>query len=375
MNKKAVWWVVGIIIVAIIIAVANQKQSDTSIIKIGFVGPLTGDAAVYGITEKNATEMALAQVNSAGGINGRQLQVIYEDGKGTGKDATTAAQKLISVDGVKFILGGVFSSETLSIAPVAEQAKVLQFSAFSSAPKISEAGNYVFRNAPTDNDGGKLDAQLLSQRYKKIAIISESTDYSAGIHQILTDLLPKSGVSIVDDESYKGETKDFRTLLAKVKATNPEAIYFNPGTSPQAAGLLVKQARELGIKQPAYYNFMMGGAEAIKSAGGAAEGVIFSDVSDLPQGSKDLLSQYRAKYNSDPASEYELGSSYDRVMILVQAMKAVGTDPSKVKDYFYSMKNYDGMVGSYHFDQNGDVVGVGFSHFIVKDGKKTPYNP
>lgn len=374
--KKIIWWIVGlVVIVIVIVAIAGVKSSPSgSAIKLGFIGPLTGDAAVYGTSERNVTNMVVEEVNKAGGINGRKIEVIYEDGHCNGKDASSAAQKLINVDGVRLILGGICSVETLAAAPVAEKSKVILFAAFSSAPAVSAAGDYIFRNSPSDNDSGKIDAELLAKRYKKVAIISEQTDYSAGLRQVLLERLPKSGITIVDDEQYKGDTKDFRTILLKVKASNPEAIYFNPGTSPQAAGFLVKQARELGITVPAYFNFFMGNVETIKIASSSADGVIFSDASGLRADKKALLEQYKARFGTDPGSEYELGAAYDRIQIVVNALKAVGDDPDKVKSWLYSMPEYDGTIGRYRFDQNGDVVGVGFAHYIIKGGKKTLYS-
>ena len=113
-------------------------------IRIGAIGPFTGDAAVYGQSEKNAIELAVQEINLDGGINGKKLEVIYEDGKCNGMDAATAAQKLINVDKVDIILGGVCSGETLAIAPLAEANEVLVFSSFSSSPDVTNAGDFIF---------------------------------------------------------------------------------------------------------------------------------------------------------------------------------------------------------------------------------------
>lgn len=377
--KRAILWIVALVVViVVIVAIANDSRQQAAVqtgpIKIGFIGPLSGDAAAYGATEKNATEMALAKIHQMPEYSGMQVDIVYEDGKCNGKDAASAAQKLISIDQVQVILGGVCSAETLGAAPVAEASKVLLFSAFSSAPAITNAGDYVFRNSVSDNDSGTIDADMLASKYKKVAIISEATDYSAGVRQVILDSLAKKGVQVVDDESYQGGTKDFRTILSKVKAANPDAVYFNPGTSPQAAGLLIKQARDLGITAPAYFNFFMGNKDTEAIAGKSAEGVVFSDFAGIASSSKWLISDYKNAYGSDPANESELGSAYDRVFIVLQAIKAVGYDATKIKDYLYAMTDYPGTIGTYRFDKNGDMVGTGFSHFIIKDGVKTSYN-
>ncbi|MEK7185690.1 MAG: ABC transporter substrate-binding protein, partial [Patescibacteria group bacterium] len=175
----------GIIVLVLIVwgitAFTNPSGapvSETGPIKIGFIGPLSGDAAVYGETEKNAVEIALEEINQSGELK-RRLEVIYEDGKCSGKDAVTAAQKMINIDKVSIIFGGVCSSETLGLAPVVESNKVVLFSAFSSSPLISQSGDYVFRKSPSDSDFGKADAELIaSQGIKRVAMISENSDYS-----------------------------------------------------------------------------------------------------------------------------------------------------------------------------------------------------
>lgn len=375
--KILIWLVVIIIVVWGIYTGSNSTQkSGTSAeapVRIGFVGPLTGDAASYGETEKRAIDLAMAKIKLMPEFANRSIEVLYEDGRCSGKDAATAAQKLINVDMVKFIMGGVCSGETLGIAPLAEKSGVLLFASFSSAPAITTAGDFIFRNSPSDIDAAKLDSVVLAAKYKKVAIISETAEYSEGLRKALTDSLVAKGVTIVADETYAANTKDFRTILSKIKNANPDAIYFNPGTSPSVAGLLLNQTRDLGIQTPAYFNFFMGNEETIKIVGKNAEGVIFSDGLGIAGDSKTLLEDYKAKYGSSPANEYELGAAYDRTFILLNAIKEVGPDPVKVKDYLYKMPDYHGAIGTYHFDQNGDMTLVGYTSYIIKDGKKTAY--
>ncbi len=375
--------IIGLIVLILIIwgiSSSTKETTDTPSasnepIRIGFIGALTGDGAVYGATEKNAITLALEKIKQRPEFADRTIEIIYEDGKCSGKDAATAAQKLVNIDQVKLIFGGICSGETLGAAPITEKGGVILFAAFSSAPAITNAGDYVFRNSPSDIDAAKLDAEVLSQKYKKIAIISETAEYSEGLRKSLSERLAAKGVTIVADETYASGIKDFRTILTKVKNANPDAIYYNSGTSPASAGLLLNQARDLGIKAPAYFNFLMGNEETIKIAGKNAEGVIFSDGIGLRPENKNLLDEYKARFGSNPGNEYELGAAYDRVFILFNAIKAVGTDPTKIRDYLYSMPDYKGTIGTYHFDQNGDMTLVGYTSYIIKDGKKTAYTP
>ncbi|HEY4524485.1 MAG TPA: ABC transporter substrate-binding protein, partial [Candidatus Paceibacterota bacterium] len=337
-------YIVAVIVIALVIWgfvfwSGNQTTPTTAEpIKIGFIGPLTGDGAPYGETEKNAILLALEDLASK--PDAQKLEMIYEDGKCSGKDATSAIQKLISIDKVKIVLGGVCSAETLAAAPIAEQNQVLMFSAFSSHPDISKAGNYIFRNSPKDTDVAHLDASTIAQKYKKVAMVSENTDYSIGVREIMKNLFSEKEISIVADELYSGGSApvtDFRSILTKIKSSQPEVLYVNPGTSAKVGGLIVKQARELGITVPIHGNFSLGTADALATGGEYMNGVVISDSSGLADTGKDLIARYKIKFAKDPANEFEMGASYDRITILTEAIKKVGYDTDKIRNYLYNL--------------------------------------
>ena len=371
--KKYIWAIVVVVII-IVIATLIRQPKDTSAIKLGFIGVLSGDGAPYGETEKNAVEIAVKEINDNGGINGRKVEIVYEDGKCNGKDAISAIQKLLSIDKVNIILGATCSAETLAIAPIAEQNKVLLFSAFSSSPLVTDAGDYTFRNGPSDADIAKLDANVIVAKYKKVAMINENTDYSQGVRGVMNKIFTEKGTSVIYDENYNSGTKDFRSILTKAKAANPDVIYINPGTDTKAGGVIVKEARELGILTPLNGNFSLASQDSLTAGGKYMNGVVSTDGTDLSQKGKDLIAKYKEAYGKDPSVPYEMGSSYDRVYIIKQAIESVGTNPTKIKDYLYKMPDYSGAVGTYHFDKNGDVVGVGYISVLLQDGKKIPYN-
>ncbi len=355
-TKTILWIVVALIVIGgIWYGVSTEEEKET--IKIGFVGPLTGDGSVYGQGEKNAVEMAISEINKKGGINGRPLKVIYEDGRCNGKDAVTAAQKLINVDRVKIILGGTCSSETLGIAPVAEENKVILFSAFSSNPKITDAGDFIFRNCYSDFLGGKEAARMIKER--KIALITENTDYSQGIREVLKKEFRKLGGEIIANEIYEPGEKDFKTHLIKIRKENPEAIFINPGTSATDGGLIIKQIKELGINSVLYGNFLLGSQDTLEIAGDVMEGVVFFDApglrADNPK-AVNFLKKYKENYPS-PGSDYEIGARYDSVYIIAGSLEECGEDTRCIRDYLYDLEKYEGVIGTYNFDENGDVVG------------------
>jgi branched-chain amino acid transport system substrate-binding protein len=353
----------------------NPAPASGEPIKIGYIGPLSGDAAVYGETEKNIIGYAIDDINKNGGISGQPLEIIYEDGKCNGKDATTAAQKLISVDHVQIILGGVCSSETLAAAPIAEKGKVILLSGFSSSPDIAKAGEYIFRNAPSDADVAKLDAETIAAKYKKVAILSENADYSLGIKNVMKEVFSSKDVQVVADENYTGATSDFRSILTKIKSVNPDVLYVNPGSSPKDGGLIAKQARELGIAAPIHGNFLLGTLDALAAGGDALEGVVISDSIELNADTKNLKTIYKEKFGTDPAHDLMMGTAYDRAYIIKMALDKVGNDATKIKDYLNNMGEYKGVIGSYTFDDNGDLLGQAslFTEVVIKNGQKVPY--
>jgi branched-chain amino acid transport system substrate-binding protein len=266
MNKTT-QIIIGIIVAVIILAgiwygVSKKPTAPTTKepIKIGFIGPLSGDAASYGIPIKNAIALAVEEINNAGGINGRKIEIIYEDGKCNGKDAVNAAQKLINIDKVNIILGGMCSGELLAIAPITEPAKVLLLSPSASSPDITHAGDFIFRNNPSDADGGKALAKLVREKYTKAAIISENTDYAQALARVFVEHFRSLGGEVVAQENFDPGVKDFRTILTKIKASNPEALVINPQTEI-AGGLIVKQAREIGITIPLYGTVALAGTK------------------------------------------------------------------------------------------------------------------
>lgn len=192
----------------------------------------------------------------------------------------------------------------------------------------------------------------------------------------MLEVFKNKSITVVANENFGGASvvTDFRQILTKIFASKPEILYVNP-TSPRAGGLIIKQARELGFTGAIHANFSIASADSLEVGGKYINGVIISDATELSEKGKDLMEKYTQKYGKGPANEYEMGASYDRLYIIKEVIEKVGYDTEDVKDYLYSIRNYQGSVGTYSFDENGDVVGVGFTNFVLKDGKKEAYKP
>ncbi len=346
-------------------------NSGSSTIKIGYVGPLTGDAASYGSDTLNAVTMHIDEINAAGGINGKQIQLIAEDGRCNGADSASAAQKLVNVDKVVAILGGQCSSETLAIAPITEAAKIILFSAVSSSPDVTTAGDFVFRDYPSDAYKGKVLAKLMSdQKLTKIAILSENTDFCQGIRSKTKENLA-SGSLLVFDEVVDPGTKDFRTLVTRLKDLKFDALVIN-GQSDAFNGALAKQAREQGLTQKFFGTDTADSATMVTVAGKEAlEGMEFINTSStLGEGGADsFAAKFRAKYGEPKSNMSYATLTYDGAGVVAEAIGKVGTDSTAIRDYLYSLTGYAGAAGTFHFDKNGDVVGIGYGVKTFQDGK------
>ncbi len=339
-------------------------------VKIGFVGPLSGDAKSYGEPILNAVKLAVDEINQSGGIMGKQIKLIAEDGLCEENGAQMAAQKLIDTEKVKFIIGGVCSGETLAIAPLLNSSQAVAISPSSSSPDVTLAGDFIFRNTPSDADIGKALANLISKQYKTVAVISESTDYAIDLRNVFKEEYEKAGGKLVYDGLYSTMDSDFKSYIGEIKAKNPQAILINPQTEA-SGGKIVKQIFEAKLDTPLFGTNVVAGATALEIAGKDAEGIKIVDNPSLDRDNvvaDNFLTNFTAKYGQ-PTFEFYLGAAYDGVYLFKQAMVSEGYDADLVKNYFYNLKNYSGIIGDYRFDKNGDLVWIQYSVKEIKDGQ------
>ena len=338
---------------------STKPAVDTSPIKIGVMYPLTGDAGAYGLPIQKATQIALEEVNAKGGVNGRKLEFIYEDSKCNPKDGNSAAQKLVNIDKVKVIIGGVCSGETLGAAPITEANKVILISPSATSPDVTTAGDYVFRVAPSDAYAGVVasDYSFKDLKARKAAIISESADYPQGLRKVFKENFAKLGGTIVADETYNPEDTDFRTQVTKVKAANPDIIYVVPQTPPKGI-LLIKQIKEAGIKTQLLTAEVLIGRNVVKENAVNFEGMIGIEqkYDDKAPKSAALLAKYKQDMGEEAPFPTFMSGAYDIVYLLADAIAKNGYDSDKIKVYLYGVKNYEGSVGKLTIDENGDTI-------------------
>ena len=349
-----------------VLSCGAKTGKDKNVIKIGVIGALTGNVAQYGTSAINGFKLKVKEINAAGGINGKKIELVVADSKGDAQEAINAFKKMVSQDKIDIFMGEVTSGPSLAIAPLAQQAKVPMITATGTAFDITKDKEFVF----TDPYQGVVVAKYAkSKGYKNVTVLTNTgSDYSVGLANAFKEQAKKEGIQ-VKEEQYTADDKDFRALLTKVKGYNPEVIfvpdYYN------TIGLILTQSKELGINA----QFMGGdGWDGIQTNfGKVANGAIFASQfapDDPDQHVQKFIAEYKKEYKADPIIFAALG--YDTGTILETALKNVKDLSSKdeIKD---AIKNFTGtnlVTGSLKYDSERNPEKK-VTFIEVKDGKLT----
>ena len=329
--------------------------------KIGVMESLTGPGETYGTVSNQAKQMAVEEINAAGGVNGRMIELIVEDSKCNAQDSITAYNKLTDVDGVKIILGTSCSGAMLGAAPLAEKEGVVLFSGLATNPDIAEAGDYIFRTSMSDAQLGIDTGNVLwADGIRNLATITEATDYAEGVRRTSVAQFEKRGGKVVGEERYASDVTDFRTQLTKLIGANPDGLHV-AAQSEFTGGTIVKQVRELGYEGPIYSEIVVIGTTALEIAGEAATGLkaISAELDPANNKAQEVLANFRAKYDYITLPWY-LGSAYDDVYITAECLKQTDDDQDAdgVRDCLYNI-TWSGAIGdNFSFDEKGEVIGL-----------------
>lgn len=342
-------------------APAEPEPADAEPFRIGVMESQTGAGETYGTVAVQAKQLAVDEINAAGGVNGRPLELVVEDSKCNAQDSITAYRKLTDVDGIKIILGTSCSGAMLGAAPLAEEDGVVLFSGLATNPDIAEAGDYIFRTALSDIlVGADTGNTLWADGVRNLATITESTDYAEGVRRTTVEQFEKRGGEVVASEQYASDVTDFRSQLAKLIAAEPDAIHI-AAQSEFAGGTVIKQLREIGYDGPLYSEIVPSGTTALEIAGDAATGLkaVFADLDPANAKGQEVLGNFRSRYDYVTLPWY-LGSAYDNVYIAAECLKRTGDDQDAdgFRDCMYEI-TWSGAIGTdYSFDAKGEVVGL-----------------
>lgn len=363
----------------------GEKKADT--IKVGANLEMTGGSASYGISSKNAIELAFKEINEKGGINGKQLELVVADNKSEAAEATNAMQKLVSQDNVVAVIGPNLSSSVIAASAINNSAKVLDIAPMATNPYVTvdqasgKTKDFNYRTCFIDPFQGTVMAKFATAELgvgNAAVLIDNSSDYAKGLAQFFKENFVKEGGAVTAEESYLQKDTDFKATLTKIKATNPDFLYV-PGYY-QEVGLIVKQARELGMNMPIAGGDGWDSAKMPEIAGAAALNNTYFSSLYSPEDSSDINKSFVAAYEKAYGQKPDVFAalSYDSALLVAEAIKNAGsTEPAKISEAMAKINGFSGVSGSVTFDDKHNPVK---SAVILeyKDGAqslKTKINP
>jgi len=353
-NGAKKWWGWGVVVVVILIIIGFARTPENKgTVRIGVPLALSGSAAGFGESIKMGYDLAVEEINNKSDL---KLELLYDDTLSQLETAVSAVNKLIDIDKVDILLGPLRSSEVLAVAPIAEKNKVLLFNPIASTGDITNAGDYIFRNRETGAVHGIAMARyFLDRNIKNVAVLYAKSANSQTYSEAFEKYFSENGGKIVSSEGYEEKLNDYRTIIHKSLVNDPEAFYVSATLGPDA-GLALRQIREAGFK-----GFVGGSAgiesdEFLKTAGAWAESMIYTGPSYSTDSEEisGFVSSFESKYGKKP--DAFSANAYDAINLIVLGLKKCGDNPTCIKDYLYSVKDYPGVGGLTTFDSNGDVI-------------------
>ncbi|MCI6799468.1 MAG: ABC transporter substrate-binding protein [Spirochaetia bacterium] len=374
--------VLGSLVLAMLFAFTSCGEKKSEEIVIGGIFPLSGNVAVYGVECKNGIDLAIEEINAAGGINGKKVVLISEDDEGNPDKTVNAYQKLTSKDKVKLIIGSLTSGCTQAITNRAQAQKVVQIAPAATAPAITDAGDYIFRACYTDPFQGKVGGKFAIETLnaKNAAILYDAgNDYSVGLTENFESAFTVAGGTIVAKEAYTTDDKDFNAQLTKIKSASPDVVYLPDYYNVVA--LIAKQLRVQGIDTPIV------GADGwdgiLGNAGDEVLNGFYSNhyaVDSTSPAVQNFVQAFNKKYQKNPNSFAALG--YDCVYLLKDAIVKAGSAEAAAVKVALEATNGDYVTGHLTFDANHNPVKSAVMLEIVKSDEgslttvyKTTVNP
>jgi branched-chain amino acid transport system substrate-binding protein len=338
-------------------------------VKFAVGAPITGGSAAFGAQLKNGTEQAVEDINAAGGILGQKLTLEVGDDRADPKEGVSVANKF-AADGVKYVIGHFNSGVTIPASSVYQENGILEITPAATNPTVTERKMWnIFRVCGRDDQQGGVAGAIIADKFagKRIAIIHDKTTYGQGLAEETRKAINAKGLKEVMFEGVNKDDKDFTALVSKLKAANPDLVYW--GGLHDTGGLILRQMRDQGLNAPMMGGDGMADDEFAAIAGPGSEGTLMTfspDPRTNPQ-NKQIVDLFRQKRGFEPQA-YTL-YSYAAVQIIKQAAEAAkSVDPKKVAEVMHSGKVFNTVLGDISFDAKGDVTG-----YTINGKKKDRY--
>src|SRR5262245_4536876 len=346
------------VVIASLLSACNTQGNDNKV-RIGVFMSTTGTTANFGISSVNGIKMAADEVNAAGGINGKQVELLVQDDRSDASEAATIVTKFVTQDMVNAVIGEVASSRSIAAAPIAQNAKIPMLTPSSTNPEVTKKGDFIFRSCFIDPYQGAAIAQFAAKTLgaKTAAImVDRKNDYSTGLEKVINETFTKFGGKIVATQSYQEGDQDFNAQLTSLKGSNPEVI-FVPGYYNDV-GLIAKQARDKGITVPLVGGDGWDSEQLYKIGGTALNGSYFTNhysPFDTDPRVVKFVSDYKKHYNSTP--DALAATAYDAANIMFDAIKrSKSLSRPDIRDALAATNAFPGVTGTVTFNQNRDAV-------------------
>jgi branched-chain amino acid transport system substrate-binding protein len=358
--------------IAVSLGLTGCKKGGGETIKVGEFASLTGKEATFGTSSHEGTLLAIEEINAAGGVLGKKIELLTEDDQSKPGEPANAVNKLISKDGVVAILGEVASSRSLEAAPICQQSQIPMISPASTNPTVTQAGDYIFRACFADPFQGAALANFSTNELKatKIAMLTDvKSDYSKGLAKCFKDKFLANGGTLITELDYNGGDKDFKAQLTTIKNGNPQAV-FVPGYYTDVA-LIAIQAKQIGLTVPLFGGDGWESSVLLDIGKESMNGNYFSTHCAADQGTPKMtafVEAYKKRFDGKtPDAMAVLG--YDSAILLADAMKRAGTtDGPKLRDAIAATKDFEGVSGKFSLDANRDAVKA-LVFIKIEDGK------
>lgn len=369
MNKKGLIIVATIILIGIVgllVWKGSAKNKGEETIKIGAIFPITGDLAQYGEYGMRGMEIALQEFKED--HPDVDVTIIVEDDMGQPKMAGSAVRKLRDIDRVDMIIGSMASGLTLSVASEMEKSKIVMMAPTSTASEVTNAGDYIFRTCVSDAFEGACMAEYIQQNFphKNIGVIYINNDYGVGLKKNFIEKCSELGVAIKYETGYDANTKDFRTIINNLKSRNIDLIYI---VAQKEQVEFFSQCKQLNYKPQITASTMLEDEDVINKLGTFMDGALYTYRSYDPTRKDSVVVRfvrdYQRKYGTTP--EYYAASTFDATKVCLYAQYEYKKTNFSLKDYLYTIKGLQGVMGTIEFDENGDVT-QGFSIKTITDG-------
>jgi branched-chain amino acid transport system substrate-binding protein len=343
--------------------------------RVGAIVSRSGAAASYGEQVARGFDLAVEQINAAGGVSGRKLQLIYRDDSTNPEIGLAALRELVEREGVSTVLGAVSSTVTLRLAPYCERRRILLISPSASSPALTEAGDYIFRTYPSDVlEGASMADFARDLGLDRVAVLAVDDDYGESLSRVFAERLRAAGGSIVASLKFpEGDTAAIADAVAALSGLAPRGLYIPAYVGDLATALTLLRATNL---RPIVLGTSAATPELIRAAGPAAENLVFPMPSFDPDadsaGARSFTAGFRERYGAEP--EVYAAHAYDAVRLLAAAADRAGSwNADEIRDALLRIDNYEGATGRLAFDPKGDVVQYP-RLYVVRGGQFVAYD-